>query len=272
MEAILLGSAAAEGVPALFCGCARCAAARAAGGKDIRARTALYLPPDVLVDFGPDSLYALHRFGLDWSDVSTILFTHSHADHLIPQELDYAHGAFAHARAGGITVYGNDAVRQRIQEVQGPDIEQIEVRPAWPFEEITLPGGHAIPIRSHHRQVEQTLNYLITRGGRTLLYACDLGSYDDETWNYLSGVRLDGVLMECTFGLDARPVDWPYHMGLPDVVAMKDRLHKQGTLDANVPFIITHFSHNGVLPYDDFQAVATPHGITVAYDGMRLVL
>ena len=39
MEILYLGTAAAEGWPALFCGCEICKRARAAGGKELRTRT-----------------------------------------------------------------------------------------------------------------------------------------------------------------------------------------------------------------------------------------
>jgi phosphoribosyl 1,2-cyclic phosphate phosphodiesterase len=275
MEAMILGTAAAEGIPALFCGCEACTTARALGGKNIRARQSLFLAPDVLIDLGPDSMSSVHRYGLDFSRLAAILYTHSHDDHCTPDELGYLHGpTYANNRAHEkVLVYGNQNVRDRIRRVTD-NVPEADVRPAKPFEAISLPNLTATPIRSYHREPdeEETLNFILERGGRTLLYATDLGRYDEETWEYLSGVRLDAVIMECTFGVVPRNPQWPYHMSIEDDVVMKERMHAIGALATDAPFYITHFSHNGIRPYDEMQSLAAPHGITVAWDGLRVCL
>ena len=48
----ILGSAAAEGIPAMFCNCRVCMKAWKNGGKDVRMRTAYKLNDHVRVDFG----------------------------------------------------------------------------------------------------------------------------------------------------------------------------------------------------------------------------
>ena len=51
MRLRVLGSAAAEGWPAMFCSCPGCQKARANGGKDLRRRTAYLLDEDTLIDY-----------------------------------------------------------------------------------------------------------------------------------------------------------------------------------------------------------------------------
>jgi phosphoribosyl 1,2-cyclic phosphate phosphodiesterase len=273
MEAIILGTSAAEGIPALFCGCDACRSARAAGGKDIRARQSVFLPPDIVVDLGPDSLYAVHRFGLDWSALATVLYSHSHSDHCIPQELEYVRPVFAnHRKANGLDIYGNENVRTSIQTILGEQVD-LRLHATVPFQPIELPNATATPIPSHHiSDGEETLNYIVSRGGKTMLFAWDTGMYDDETWKFLETVRIDALLIECTFGVTKRNPDWPYHLDLPTAAKMRDRLRAQGSLIPGGPSIITHFSHNGVLPYEAFQDLAGEYGLTVAYDGMRVVV
>lgn len=271
MEAIILGTAAAEGIPALFCGCKACRKARETDGREIRARQSLFLPPDILVDLGADCLYSVHRFSLDWSGLAAILYTHSHDDHCYPQQLGYVKPVFANDRTTpNITLYGNPTVREKIRAIAGEPAD-VEMRPAPLFQPIALPNATAIPIHSHHKQDgEETLNYILSRGGKTFLYACDMGSYDEETWEFLKTVRLDSLVIECTFGPKARDPKWPFHLGLPDAAAVRDRLREQGTLRPEAPCVLTHFSHNGIVPYDEFQALAEPLGFQVAYDGMNV--
>ena len=51
MKIRYLGTAAAEGWPALFCSCPICAQARAEGGKNLRTRTQAILDGELLIDF-----------------------------------------------------------------------------------------------------------------------------------------------------------------------------------------------------------------------------
>ena len=55
MELTYLGTAAAEGFPAMFCNCAHCREARALGGKNIRTRSQALVNDDLLIDFPADT-------------------------------------------------------------------------------------------------------------------------------------------------------------------------------------------------------------------------
>lgn len=54
MKIKVLGSAAAECCPALWCECEFCEKARNEGGKNLRRRTSYLIDDDTLVDLGPD--------------------------------------------------------------------------------------------------------------------------------------------------------------------------------------------------------------------------
>lgn len=55
MQICILGTAAAEGLPGLFCHCPCCERARALGGKNIRTQTSLVIDEAWMVDFPPDT-------------------------------------------------------------------------------------------------------------------------------------------------------------------------------------------------------------------------
>ena len=84
-----LGTAAAEGIPALFCKCPVCRAARKAGGREIRTRSGALIDGKLKLDFGPDSYAHMLRYGLDYTGLQGVLITHSHTDHLASAELEY---------------------------------------------------------------------------------------------------------------------------------------------------------------------------------------
>ena len=56
MKIQFLGTAAAEGIPALFCQCPVCRQARAAGGKEIRTRSGAIIDGKLKLDFGYDPI------------------------------------------------------------------------------------------------------------------------------------------------------------------------------------------------------------------------
>ena len=60
MKLTFLGTAAAEGMPALWCECPTCAEAKKLGGKEIRRRCSYLLDGDTLIDFGPDAFCLLY--------------------------------------------------------------------------------------------------------------------------------------------------------------------------------------------------------------------
>ena len=65
MKIRYLGTAAAEGWPALFCSCPICTHARIQGGKNLRTRTQAILDGELLIDFPPDTYCHALQYGLE---------------------------------------------------------------------------------------------------------------------------------------------------------------------------------------------------------------
>jgi phosphoribosyl 1,2-cyclic phosphate phosphodiesterase len=72
------GTGAYEGIPALFCPCDTCRAAREAGGFEVRSRSGALVDGVVKLDFPPDSFWQMLRDGLDFSLIQSVLITHTH--------------------------------------------------------------------------------------------------------------------------------------------------------------------------------------------------
>src|SRR4051812_7715991 len=84
MQATFLGTAASEGYPDAFCGCANCERARALGGPSLRKRSSLLINDDLLIDLGPDVIAASLMHGISLARLRCCLQTHEHEDHLDP--------------------------------------------------------------------------------------------------------------------------------------------------------------------------------------------
>ena len=76
MKIKFLGTAAAEGWPAVFCNCENCKKAASLGGKNIRTRSQILVNDDLLIDLPPDTYLHKLAHGLDLSKVSVLLVTH----------------------------------------------------------------------------------------------------------------------------------------------------------------------------------------------------
>jgi phosphoribosyl 1,2-cyclic phosphate phosphodiesterase len=96
MKYRFLGTAAAEGIPAVFCNCPVCAAARAGEKgyteKDVRTRSGSMINDDFLVDFSVDSNMHAIENNLAFGKIKHIAITHPHCDHLYPQEFNNRDG------------------------------------------------------------------------------------------------------------------------------------------------------------------------------------
>jgi len=260
----ILGTAAAEGWPALWCSCEVCREARRRGGKNIRRRTAYQLGDRIHIDLGPDSYAQMLQFDLRYETLQHLLITHSHPDHLCPQELEYRSAGFVpEAPPVELIIWGNAAVEERIRAA-GIDLEACRIcfQRIAPFETIDLGQGVlATPIPADHAGEEQAVNYLLEREGRVILQGNDTGWWPEQTWEFLATKVLDVAIIECTYG---RHRGGRSHLGAEDVVMVRDELAKLGALADDCRVIATHFSHNGGWLHERLEEFFTPHHIGVA--------
>ena len=68
-----MGTAAAEGFPAVFCRCKYCLEARRLGGKNIRTRSQSLVNDDLLIDFPPDAYSHFLSNGIEGDKIKYLL-------------------------------------------------------------------------------------------------------------------------------------------------------------------------------------------------------
>lgn len=265
----ILGSAAAEGWPALFCACEACEKARRLGGKNIRRRTSYRLGDRVQVDWGPDTYSACLTFGLDTSTLTHLVVTHSHGDHFVPQELFYRRPGFSQVPAGQVlTVHGSAPVRDALLAASPEGLPyQVAFSLLDPFVEHTLDDGVSVtPIPAAHApQPGGAFNFIFTVGNRRLLIGNDTGWWEEPAWEFLAGQELDVIILDATYGPRRQRQG---HLGIHEVLEVREELRSLGALAPDGRCIANHFSHNGGLLHAQLEAFFEPHGIEVGYDGM----
>ena len=268
MRIQILGTAAAEGWPGLFCGCPTCDKARKSGSKDFRTRASVQIDDIYKIDLPPDTLYHCAQFGIDLSTLKYLFFTHSHGDHFAATEIEYLREGFSYNLANApVRIYAPPAVHRRIAAMIRlyPDLP-IELHEAVPFVPVAADHLTFTPIVASHTPTQLCVNYVIQSDCATALYTPDTGTYPEETLDFVSALSFDVLVVECTFGpTKHRPVA---HMSFDAVLKLRDRLRKCGAVKPDTRIILTHFSHNMGLLHAEFEEMARPHGIEIAYDGM----
>jgi phosphoribosyl 1,2-cyclic phosphate phosphodiesterase len=233
-----------------------CDVCRSSDPRDTRLRPSIYLEMDdgmrVLVDTTPDLRQQALRH--DLRRVDAVLYTHSHADHILG--LDEVR-RYNHMTKAPLPLYGDAATLADLRRVFSyvfapqpqkgggvPDLRLTTI--VGPF---CLGRTEVLPLHVLH-------------GGRPVLgfriggfaYLTDCNEIPEETMAALEGVE---VLV-----LDAlRRKPHPTHFSLDEAVAVAKTLRATQTW-------FTHCCH-------DLGHVATcaslPEGISLAYDGLRLV-
>lgn len=273
MKIKYLGTGAAEGWPALFCNCDSCIRARKLGGKNIRTRSQALIDDRLLLDISPDTYMHMLNFGLDLPHIHHVLVTHTHQDHYYIDEFMMRSDMFANDLDGSLTVYGNDAVVKKFWQIHGTEsyharigdrLRCIELKE---FITTEIAGIHVTPLLANHNKAEKCYIYLLEKENRTILYGNDTGYFPEETWEYLKHVKMDLVSLDCT---QIKYRDGKNHMGIPDVIDTRERMQRIKCVKDDTKYILTHFSHNGVLLHHELEAAVAPLGLIPAFDGFEM--
>lgn len=273
MKAKYLGTAAAEGFPAIYCTCDACKRARQIGGKNLRTRAQMIIDDRLLIDLGPDTCAHAIQYGLDLMQVQHVLMTHSHSDHLYAEDLVFrCEGYGSGGRQYPLTIYGNAKVGETIERTRqlyddtNSLYQFMQFREVHAFETFDAAGYQVTALPASHDPQEECLVFDIAApDGARLFYGNDSGPYRPEIMAFLAGKRYDIISLDCTMGASA---PCSSHMSLTQCLEMAEQLRVIGAADAHTQIVITHFSHNGRLLHEELCQRAP--GLMVAYDGMEL--
>ncbi len=274
MKIQYLGTGAAEGIPAVFCDCARCKRSKELGGRNIRTRSQALVDDTILVDFPPDTYLHYLRFNFPITKIKTCIVTHSHADHLYPADIEMRNKNYCAniGKLDPLSFYGDKSVYDKINDVikhsglEKNEVQNNLIKVNTPF---TADGYTIIPLRAAHGPESTPVVYIIEKDGKSLFYSNDTSDYPEESWEYLRKYNkpIDLISLDCTAALSH--IEYIGHMSLERNIAIREKLFDAGAADEHTVFVLNHFSHNGEgVVYDDFVNAAEKEGFVVAYDGM----
>lgn len=268
------GTAAAEGVPAIYCSCDTCKYSMKHGGKNIRTRSQALVNDSLLLDIPPDTLYHFQYLGLPLNNVEHLLITHKHSDHIHTPTLSVRCMGYVMHEIPPINIYGSKPTVDLIFD----DLKNAGVleRGTWnlnelaPYTKVNIDKFEVVPYKANHDARTNPYIYEIYDGEKRMLYGHDTGIFFDETWLYLEAEKpfFNLVSLDCTMGMASSSRH--HHMSLDDCVATKEKLISIGCADENTVFVLNHFSHNGHVSYDELVPIAAKVGFLVSYDGMEI--
>jgi phosphoribosyl 1,2-cyclic phosphate phosphodiesterase len=250
-----LGTGTSHGVPMIGCDCAVC---RSPDPRDTRSRPSIYLELDdglrVLVDTTPDLRAQALRHGI--RRVDAVLFTHSHADHVMG--LDEVRRFNAIAKRP-MPIYADAATLSDLRRTF-----------AYAFEPPQYAGGRVPDLRlwtigsgPYCLGRQEVTPVPVLHGPLPILgfrfgafaYLTDCSDVPETSLELLQD--LDVLVLDA---LRHRP--HPTHFALADAVATARRIGARQTY-------FTHISHD--LAHEETNAML-PAGTALAYDGLALTL
>ena len=276
------GTAAAEGVPGIFCDCETCRLARQYKGRKIRMRSQILVNDDLLIDFGPDTYSNSLKYDYNMTHLKDVIITHPHEDHLYADELEHRLPGFAPTIGTPVLVmHGSEdtlmAIRRvtdRIPYFKGQDRVIYDIMK--PYETRAIGRYFVTPLPAEHGTATPYVYLIEDNEGKSFLLLNDTGRPSYDVYEYLikRGIVLDVISFDTTYAYANVLEKYgkaDHHMGLLDNVAVKGFLDMNGVADKHTVCVATHYSHNGVdADYDKMCEHTDRYGFINAYDGMEI--
>ena len=284
MKITFLGTGADTSYPLPSCRCEFCIKARQVGGKSLRKRSLAVINDDLIVDFGPDMMSASFMHNVDISKIKYCLITHPHADHFDAAHLSTRIPDYATKNTFPMEIYASKLSFDRmtkmlidigyISDIRNTKEQaklNIKIFEAKNAEEIKVGEYSIIPLSSNHDDSVESLVYVISHNGKSILYCTDTDTLKEENWDAMLSKKcsLDLIVLDHTYGFE---IEGGGHLNGNKFVEHLNKFKQLKLLKPSARIIATHISHEGNPPHDEMQKIATNYGYEVGYDGLSIEL
>lgn len=222
----------------------------------------------LLIDPGPHIFDFAEKTGNPdlFAGVSDIIVTHSHGDHFNISTV----ARLAACTAKPLRLFADPVVFTLFGDSGIPGLELIPLKAGIPE---TVGDYNVLPCRSNHGPVlpgEVTLNFIVSRGGRSLFYGLDSGWLMYDTWLHIRKARPDVMIFECTIG-DVAGDDRAFgHTSIAMIGLMLQTVRQQHSTADDCRYYVSHMARTLHGTHGETAALLAPLGVTPAYDGLTI--
>ncbi len=254
MKVTFLGTGTSQGVPVIGCDCEVCTST---DPKDNRLRTSAMVEwngKTIIIDAGPDFRQQLLRAHV--SDVSAILMTHEHNDHIIGLD-DVRPLNFKHRKH--MPVYAEPRVQ-----------EELKTRFAYIFDEIPYPGAPRIILKNIDNQSDIVIDEILIKPIRAMHGTLPVFGFRFGDFTYLTDIKsIAPEDLAKVNGTKFLAIDALHHSEHHSHLNLEQALALIEIIQPEQAYLI-HISHrmglaekvNGTLP----------KGVKLAFDGLSFFL
>lgn len=224
----------------------------------------------LLIDAGPHIFtFAAERGREDLFDnVTDVLITHSHGDHFSPENV------LRLCADGKRRLWGSFACMQKLRAKCGERAETVDFHELHVLDRVSIAGGEVFVLPANHSTdipEEQPFHYILSRGGKHLLYALDGAWFLRESWNaFRKTYVLDAMVLDATIG-DC-PGDFRIfeHNDLEMIEKITTTVRKMGVLRAGGAVYANHMARTLHTDQKTLEARLAKSNIIPCYDGMEI--
>ena len=240
------------------------------GEEGVRGSSSTLLNGSVLIDAGISAWENLERFAISPSQLTDLVFTHTHSDHFFPPAI--AKIVTARCDVPPLRIWvspeGAEILSKELQALPN-ELHPIKWGDVFECGELrftTLPSNHLV-----ENIWEQTFWYLVETPHGNLLYALD-GAWMRCQAAYLIGKKkLSWIVWDATM---ENAGDWRSfeHSDLTMLEMEIRAMRVRGTVDDSTLHIISHLARTLWPDQETSRQHAEARGFLMAYDGMKLEL
>ena len=232
------------------------------GEDGVLGSTVSLLNKSVLLDCGPTAVASMKRFGVETAGIRAVINTHSHSDHFNVEQIKLVAGDRK------IDFYGTPEACAQVSDF-------CTVHPLTFGDEFTVDEVKFLALPSNHMVEnirEETFNYLISDGSKTLLYALDTAWMLTRARKLIGTTHIDAIVWDATM---SEPDNWRIFEHSDPVMFANIRrvLKNTGNIDDQVKIFFDHRAKT-LWPENiaDQEAIAEREQAALAHEGETVII